>query len=64
MKLTMSRSGLMHQQSATDCGWAGPAFIEKILAMDERQIVEAYEEAVFPVSLVNPRQVPTALVPK
>ena len=37
-------AALMHQQSATDCGWAGPAFIEKILAMDERQIVEAYEE--------------------
>lgn len=33
----------MHQQAAMDCGWAGPAFIEKILAMDERAIVEDYE---------------------
>ena len=37
-------AALMHQQSATDCGWAGPAFIEKILQMDERKIVEMYEE--------------------
>lgn len=37
-------AALMHQQSALDCGWAGPAFIEKILAMDERQIVDLYEE--------------------
>ena len=36
-------AAFMHQQSATDCGWAGPAFIEKILAMDERRIVELYE---------------------
>ncbi len=37
-------AALMHQQSATDCGWAGPAFIEKILQMDEHRIVELYEE--------------------
>ena len=37
-------AALMHQQSATDCGWTGPAFIEKILQMDERKIVEMYEE--------------------
>lgn len=37
-------AALMHQQSATDCGWAGPAFIEKILQMDERRIVELYKE--------------------
>ena len=36
-------ASLMHQQAVLDCGWAGPAFIEKILAMDERQIVEDYE---------------------
>ena len=36
-------AALMHQQAAMDCGWAGPAFIEKILAMDEREIVEEYE---------------------
>ena len=36
-------AALMHQQSATDCGWAGPAFIGKILQTDEREIVEEYE---------------------
>lgn len=37
-------AALMHQQAALDCGWAGPAFIGKILQMDEREIVEQYEE--------------------
>ena len=37
-------ASLMHQQSATDCGWAGPAFIDRILEMDERDIVERYED--------------------
>lgn len=37
-------AGLMHQQSAMDCGWAGPAFIERLLKIDERLIVEAYED--------------------
>ncbi len=36
-------ASLMHQQSVLDCGWAGPAFIERILAIDEREIVEDYE---------------------
>lgn len=36
-------AAMMHQRSAMDFGWAGPAFIEKILAMDERDIVEEYE---------------------
>lgn len=35
-------AALMHQQAAMDCGWAGPAFIEHILQMDEREIVERY----------------------
>lgn len=37
-------AALMHQQAALDCGWAGPAFIDHILQMDEREIVEQYEE--------------------
>lgn len=37
-------AALMHQQAAMDCGWAGPAFIEHILQMDEREIVERYED--------------------
>ncbi len=37
-------AALMHQQATMDCGWAGPAFIEHILQMDEREIVERYED--------------------
>lgn len=37
-------AAIMHQQAAMDCGWAGPAFIERILQMDEREIVERYED--------------------
>lgn len=37
-------AALMHQQAAMDYGWAGPAFIEHILQMDEREIVERYED--------------------
>jgi hypothetical protein len=36
-------AGLMHQQAVMDCGWAGPAFIEQLLQVEERQIVDAYE---------------------
>ena len=36
-------AGLMHQQAAMDCGWAGPAFIEKLIGLDERKICDAYE---------------------
>jgi len=35
---------LMHQQAAEDCGWAGPAFIERLVQIDEREIVDAYRE--------------------
>lgn len=37
-------AGLMHQQAAMDCGWAGPAFIEKLIRLDERKICDAYED--------------------
>lgn len=37
-------ASLMHQQAGEDCGWAGPAFIERLVQTDERQIVDAYEE--------------------
>lgn len=36
-------AGLMHQQAAMDCGWAGPAFIEELIGLDERKICDAYE---------------------
>lgn len=38
-----AEAGLMHQQAAENCGWAGPAFIDRILQLDEKQIVEDYE---------------------
>lgn len=37
-------AALMHQQSVQDCGWAGPAFIGEVLRMEERDIVDLYEE--------------------
>ena len=37
-------AGLMHQQSVSDCGWSGPAFIKRIIDLDERKICEAYED--------------------
>lgn len=36
-------AALMHQQAATDCGWAGPAFIRYLIQADEREVVEKYE---------------------
>lgn len=37
-------ASIMHQQSAMHCGWAGPAFIGKLLHIDERSITEKYDE--------------------
>lgn len=37
-------ASLMHQQAGMYCGWAGPAFIGKLLKTDERSIAEKYEE--------------------
>ena len=37
-------AGLMHQQAAADCGWSGPAFIKRIISLDERTICDAYED--------------------
>jgi len=36
-------AGLMHQQAVMDCGWAGPAFVERLIQIGERPICEAYE---------------------
>lgn len=36
-------AGLMHQQSVMDCGWAGPAFVKRIIATPERIICDAFE---------------------
>lgn len=37
-------ASLMHQQSAMNHGWAGPAFIGRLLKTDERDITEKYDE--------------------
>ncbi len=37
-------ASLMHQKTASDYGWAGPAFMEKIIAMDDKSIKDAYEQ--------------------
>lgn len=36
-------AGLMHQQAVMNCGWAGPAFVERLIQIGERPICEAYE---------------------
>lgn len=37
-------ASVMHQQAGVNCGWAGPAFIGKLLDTDERTITEKYDE--------------------
>lgn len=37
-------ASIMHQQCAMHCGWAGPAFIGRLLQTDERDITEKYDE--------------------
>lgn len=37
-------ASLMHQQSAMNCGWAGPAFIGMLMHTDERSITTKYDE--------------------
>lgn len=43
----------MHQQAASDYGWAGPAFIEHILNLDERDICDAYEDMQHYVQTIS-----------
>jgi len=37
-------ASMMHQQSAINCGWAGPAFIWMLMHTDERSITSKYDE--------------------
>lgn len=37
-------ASMMHQQSAINCGWAGPAFIGMLMHTDERSITLKYDE--------------------
>ncbi len=36
-------ASLMHQRSVMDCGWAGPAFVKRLVEIPEWQICEGYE---------------------
>ena len=40
----------MHQEAGANCGWAGPAFVDRIIGITERSICEKYEEMVKYVS--------------
>ncbi len=44
------QASLMHQQAATDFGWAGPQFIDRIIGIEEQQICERYEEMLKYIS--------------
>ena len=44
---------LMHQHSVEDCGWSGPAFIERLIQLDERLIYDAYDQIRDYVRLVS-----------
>lgn len=46
-------AGLMHQQSAMDCGWAGPAFVEKLVGLTEWQICEAYKRMQDYIAVIS-----------
>ena len=46
-------ASMMHQQAPEHCGWAGPEFIERILATDEESIRELYagiQEDVYAIA--------------
>ena len=34
----------MHQEAGVNCGWAGPAFVDRIIDINEREIGEKYDE--------------------
>ena len=38
-----TEASLMHQQAATDYGWAGPFFVKKLLELDESQIISIFD---------------------
>lgn len=36
-------ASVMHQRSCMDCGWAGPAFVKRLVTIPEYQVCEAFE---------------------
>ena len=47
------QAGLMHQQSVQNFGWAGPEFIEKLLKVSEKAVLEDYDEMIKYVSGIS-----------
>lgn len=39
-------ASLMHQQAGSNCGWAGPEFIKRVMETDERTITDLYDKMV------------------
>lgn len=39
-------ASLMHQQAGSNCGWAGPEFIKRVMGTDERTITDHYDRMV------------------
>ena len=39
-------ASLMHQHAGSNCGWAGPEFIKRVMETDERTITDNYERMV------------------
>lgn len=37
-------ASLMHQEAAMNCGWAGPAFIDRLIGVSETAICDKYDE--------------------
>ena len=46
-------AGMMHQQAAMDCGWAGPEFVSRIIKAQEKQIVDAYDQMLLYVRAIS-----------
>ena len=45
-------AGRMHQESCMNYGWHGPAFVNRLIGLDERQITDKYEEMFKYVSQI------------
>lgn len=45
-------AGRMHQESCMNYGWHGPAFVNRLIGLDERQITDKYEEMLKYVSQI------------
>ena len=46
-------AGIMHQQAAMDCGWAGPEFVSRVIKAQEKQIVDAYDQMLLYVRAIS-----------